>query len=124
MSVVHWVPELEGEHRVRPHLLEAFAQLGRGQSGCICGKRGKILFCLLRFWEDTIVLFVGEMFAKNVGRGHHGKTVFAKKSHGIVGTVFLVFINISGSEVEKKRLECGNTHCGFLTCTGPGRPPT
>ena len=66
MSVVHWVPELEGEDGVRPHLLEAFAELGRGQSEYIWETRKKIIF--LRIWEDTIVLFFGEMFANNVWR--------------------------------------------------------
>ncbi len=50
---------------------------------------GKKIVGFFRIWEDTIVLFFGEMFAKNVGRGHHGKTVFVnKKDQGIAGTSF------------------------------------
>ncbi len=59
MSVVHWVPELEGEDGVRPHLLEAFAELGRGQSGCICGKK----------WGKNNVLFAAIL-------GRHDCSIF------------------------------------------------
>ncbi len=87
MSVVHWVPELEGEHRVRPHLLEAFAELGRGQSGCICGKQWEKILFFCEFGKTRLFYFLVRCL-QTLSGGHHDKTVFAKKNHGIAGTSF------------------------------------